>query len=73
MQTEMPKRYWKNLPEAELIEELIGQSQHRVTQMFAEEPRPAKPMPKNAYLDKLRELSAKEPSANGTQEAEDLL
>jgi DNA polymerase len=73
MQTEMPKRYWKNLPEAELIEELIGQSQHRVTQMFAEEPRAVKPTPKNAYLDKLRELSAKEQSANRAQEAEDLL
>jgi hypothetical protein len=53
-------RYWKNLPEAELIEELIGESKQRVAGMMAEEPRPVKPRPKNAYLDKLRELSAEE-------------
>lgn len=62
MQTEMPKRYWKNLPEADLIEELIGGSKQRVTNMLAEQPRPVKPRPKNAYLDKLRELSAEESS-----------
>ncbi len=60
MQTEMPKRYWKNLPEAEIIEELIGGSSQRVTEMLAEEPRPVKPQPKNAYLDKLRDLSSGE-------------
>ena len=70
MQTEMPKRYWKNLPEADLIEELIGQSQHRVSQMLAEEPRPVKPIPKNAYLDKLRQLSADEEAARHIQEAD---
>jgi probable DNA metabolism protein len=62
MQTEMPKRYWKNLPEADLIEELIGESKHRVTRMLAEELRPVKPRPKNAYLDKLQQLSAEESS-----------
>lgn len=56
MQTEMPKRYWKNLPEAEIIGELIGDSQRRVDRMLAEEPRPVKPRPKNAYLDMLRTL-----------------
>jgi DNA polymerase len=60
MQAEMPKRYWKNLPEAELIGELIGGSQTRVHEMLAEEPRPVKPRPKNAYLDKLDGLSAGE-------------
>lgn len=60
MQTEMPKRYWKNLPEAELIAELIEGSQHRVNGMLAEEPRPVKPRPKNAYLDKLREMTEEE-------------
>jgi probable DNA metabolism protein len=60
MKQEMPKRYWKNLPEADLIEELIAGSKNRVTEMLAEEPRPVKPRPKNAYLDKLGELSAKE-------------
>ncbi len=61
MKQEMPKRYWKNLPEADLIEELIEGSTRRVADMLAEEPRPVKPRPKNAYLDKLRDLSAGEP------------
>ncbi|MES2982220.1 MAG: TIGR03915 family putative DNA repair protein [Verrucomicrobiota bacterium] len=60
MQTEMPKRYWKNLPEAGLIEELIESSKPRVVQMFTEEERPVKPRSKNAYLDKLQEMSEKE-------------
>jgi uracil-DNA glycosylase len=60
MKQEMPKRYWKNLPEADLIEELIEGSTRRVAGMMAEEPRPVKPQPKNAYLDKLRKLSAEE-------------
>ena len=56
MTQEMPKRYWKNLPEADLIGELIEGSKRRVASMLAEEPRPVKPQPKNAYLDKLREM-----------------
>jgi DNA polymerase len=60
MQTEMPKRYWKNLPEAELIDELIGSSRPRVDQMLTEELRPVKPRPKNAYLDKLANMSKEE-------------
>jgi probable DNA metabolism protein len=58
MQAEMPKRYWKNLPEADLIEELIGGSKQRLTGMLQEPLRPVKPQPKNAYLEKLRILSA---------------
>ena len=57
MQTEMPKRYWKNLPEAELIAELIETSKQRVESMHAEIPRPEKRAPNNAYLEKLKELS----------------
>ncbi len=60
MKQEMPTRYWKNLPEADLIGELIAGSKNRVTGMLAEEPRPVKPRPVNAYLDKLRELSEEE-------------
>lgn len=56
MQTEMPKRYWKNLPEAELIEELIETSRQRVNSMYAETLRPAKPEPRNTYLAKLKEM-----------------
>lgn len=58
MKQEMPKRYWKNLPEADLIEELIETSTRRVNSMYQEEERPEKPAPKNAYLNELKELSA---------------
>ncbi|MFD2257567.1 UdgX family uracil-DNA binding protein [Luteolibacter algae] len=58
MTTEMPRKYWKNLPEAELIHELIDNSKNRVRQMHSEELRPAKPAPKNLYLGSLREMSA---------------
>jgi probable DNA metabolism protein len=57
MKQEMPKRYWKNLPEADLIEELIGDSQKRVNSMYQVEERPAKPAPKNVYLNELKEMS----------------
>jgi len=33
MQKEMPKRYWRNLPEARLIPELIGSAESRTTAM----------------------------------------
>lgn len=33
MQSEMPKKYWKNLPEADLIPGLIAQAETRVRQM----------------------------------------
>lgn len=35
MQGEMPKRYWKNLPEAELIPQLVAQSSLRTETMVA--------------------------------------
>lgn len=35
MQSEMPKRYWKNLPEAALIPELVAQSMVRTEAMVA--------------------------------------
>lgn len=57
MKQEMPRRYWKNLPEADLIEELIEDSGNRVRTMYSEDPRPAKAAPNNAYLNKLREMS----------------
>ena len=61
MRAEMPKRYWKNLPEAGLIEELIDTSKERVRSMHAEALRPEKPAPNNAYLGKLREMSVVKP------------
>ena len=57
MQAEMPKKYWKNLPEASVIAELIAESGGRVEKMLTTESRPAKPAPKNAYLDSLRKMN----------------
>lgn len=57
MQSEMPKKYWKNLPEAELIEELIQNSTDRVNHMMIQENRPLKPEPNNQYLAHLRDLN----------------
>lgn len=54
MQSEMPKKYWKNLPEARLIAGLISESRHRVRTMLETEELPVKPAPKNAYLESLR-------------------
>lgn len=58
MQAEMPKRYWKNLPEADLIEELTRSSAIRTSGMIAEEARSVRPAPKNGYLGRLQDLSA---------------
>jgi probable DNA metabolism protein len=57
MQSEMPRRYWKNLPETERLGDLITGSRARVKDMLDREPRAARPVPKHAYLEKLRELS----------------
>jgi uracil-DNA glycosylase len=58
MQSEMPKKYWKNLPEARLIAGLIAESRERVQTMLETQERPVKPAPKNAYLDSLRQRNA---------------
>jgi probable DNA metabolism protein len=57
MQSEMPKKYWKNLPEAPLIADLIAESSDRVQHMLETAERPAKPAPKNAYLQRLQNLN----------------
>lgn len=69
MQSEMPKKYWKNLPEAPLIADLIAESGGRVEKMLRTDARPAKPAPKNAYLDSLRDMNASEspPADDGMQ------
>lgn len=61
MKQEMPRRYWKNLPEADLIDELIETSGERVEAMLNETLRPAKPQPRNAYLNHLQEISVVKP------------
>jgi probable DNA metabolism protein len=38
MQKEMPKRYWRNLPEAALIPDLIAAAEHRTSDMVANAP-----------------------------------
>jgi probable DNA metabolism protein len=55
MQSEMPKRYWKNLPEADLIDDLTRRSSMRVAGMLEETPRPPRPLPANPYLRSLHE------------------
>ncbi len=45
MQAEMPKKYWKNLPEAKLIAPLIAKSGRAMTTMIAEAATDAKPTP----------------------------
>jgi DNA polymerase len=54
MQSEMPKKYWKNLPEAEIIAGLINGSEKRVQTMIDTPERPVKSVPNNAYLKSLR-------------------
>ena len=65
MQTEMPKKYWKNLPEAEIIEELITGSGDQVQSMMDEHERPLKREPRNAYLARLKEMNPKEMNLKG--------
>ncbi|MDQ3198725.1 MAG: UdgX family uracil-DNA binding protein [Verrucomicrobiota bacterium] len=67
MQAEMPKKYWRNLPEAELIPGLLREAPRRVETMMeksaakksaaGDEWRPA-PVPETASLTKLREAAA---------------
>ena len=57
MRAEMPKRYWKNLPEAAQIPDLIAASRPRMDQMLVNEPSPAKRAPALPYLAKLREMT----------------
>jgi DNA polymerase len=38
MQAEMPKKYWKNMPEARVINDIVRDASHRVGDMFTAEP-----------------------------------
>ena len=55
MQSEMPVKFWKNLPEASLIPALIAGSQARTDAMLVTEGRRVLPVPKNDYIEKLHE------------------
>ncbi len=56
MQAEMPRKYWKNLPEAALIPELIGGAEARMTDMIA--PATAEGAGTAETLDALKALAA---------------
>ncbi len=67
MQSEMPKKYWKNLPEAPLIAGLVAESQKRVRQMLETEALPVKPAPHNPYLQSLHQRNRAQGDAPGTE------
>jgi DNA polymerase len=62
MQSEMPKKYWKNLPESVLIPDLIAKGKARVAEMIATEGTAVRPAPNNAYLQHLRQLNQETPT-----------
>ncbi|MBX4973530.1 UdgX family uracil-DNA binding protein [Rhizobium lentis] len=68
MQAEMPKKYWKNLPEADLIPGLIASAESKVREMAAREATQALP-----FHDRLqqaaRHLPAEPQAPKGTLEA----
>ncbi|MFC7337526.1 UdgX family uracil-DNA binding protein [Haloferula chungangensis] len=69
MQGEMPKKFWKNLPEAELIESLIRHTSPRVSEMIETEPRPVLREPQVPYLAKLKSLSIIQESRAPSEES----
>ncbi len=58
MQSEMPRKYWKNLPEAALIPYLIAGAAHRVQKM-----RDQMPSMPSVHLDKFKAPAVERPSA----------
>lgn len=60
MQAEMPKKYWKNLPEARVIPRLISQAPARVDQMMAESAANSAPAPSHTL--------AQPPAADGIKQ-----
>ncbi|AUW59815.1 uracil-DNA glycosylase [Sphingobium sp. SCG-1] len=48
MLSEMPKKYWRNLPEASMIPNLIAGAQAREANMIAASPKPSAPPPTRA-------------------------
>jgi probable DNA metabolism protein len=64
MQSEMPKKYWENLPEASIIAGLIADSQTRTHHMLQTPERDVKPAPNNPYLASLHARNAEEDKAD---------
>ncbi len=55
MKSEMPQKYWHNLPEANLIPGLIAKGKQREQAMLTKPGRPVLPIPDNAYIKALHE------------------
>jgi probable DNA metabolism protein len=55
MQAGMPKKYWKNLPEASLIHELMVNASQRSEAMIAKDATTPSALPNNAYIRSLHE------------------
>ncbi len=68
MHSQMPKKFWKNLPEAAIIPELVSRSKGQLQAMLNSEERPVKPAPKNAYLQSLHHMNRKALEALDKQE-----
>lgn len=56
MQAEMPKKFWKNLPETELITSLTRDSAARLQSMMAQPLLPPRALPRQPYLEALTKL-----------------
>lgn len=57
MQSEMPVKYWKNLPEASLIHDLTKTASTKRDEMIERDPLPLRAAPKNLYLQSLHEMN----------------
>jgi len=70
MRQEMPKRYWRNLPEARLIPDLIETAQERAAAMVAARPRPPSDRVLKAALRHSRDASYGEGAPTSLEEVE---
>ncbi|WP_064705700.1 UdgX family uracil-DNA binding protein [Rhizobium bangladeshense] len=68
MQAEMPKKYWKNLPEADLIPDLIASAESKVREMVARETTQSLPF-HDRIQEAARNLPAEPDAPAGTWEA----
>ena len=75
MRAEMPKKYWRNLPEAAAIPSLIAQARGRVEAMRQAAPSPAAPRPARATMPATEATAMKMPAQAdlfGSQTLEDV-
>ena len=68
MQSEMPRKYWKNLPESTVIDGLIRESAAGVRHMMQQENRPVLPVRKNAYLRNLETQNSQPQAPESSEE-----